>query len=122
MMGVLKLGYGSSWTLNPKGFNAPKEPAVSVTSEPATRPADGHVEPEQSIMQELDPAPDVSDTDQDETPFVQRLEQSIGTFLIGLSGDLENTEFEDDPSEDTVSGDSSKPQRKAQRLFMRTLN
>ena len=52
-------------------------------------------EPEPPPLEELDPTPDVSDTEEDEKSFVQRLEQSIGRFLVGLTGDLENTEFEE---------------------------
>lgn len=132
MMKYLSLGYGSSWTLNPKGFNS-TPPSDELNSAPA--PQEGHdgpvvqTHPEEDL-QKVDPTPEVSD--EDETPFVQRLEQSIGRFLIGLSGDLENTEFEEDELDVSEAGetvgpkaDSSLPlspaSRTSHRIFLRTL-
>jgi hypothetical protein len=113
MMSYLKLGYGSSWTLNPKGFE--KEGKIGPIAGSDQVAAEQEEQPDSPSLQELDPTPDISD-EEEEPPFVQRLEQSIGKFLIGLSGDLENTEFEDDT---TDTGPSSRYQ--SQRLFLRTL-
>ncbi|EXJ68034.1 uncharacterized protein A1O5_08649 [Cladophialophora psammophila CBS 110553] len=124
MMKYLSLGYGTSWTLNPKGFGGDKTSKVpdekdlnsSTHTSQATESADEQ-------LQELDPTPDVSD--EEETPFVQRLEESIGKFLIGLSGDLENTEFEDESNDERASigpTESRLPsQRPSSRIFLRTL-
>ena len=119
MIGYLKLGYGSSWTLNPKGFDAQKDetPDPKASSDANTSE---QAEPDPPPLQELDPTPDVSDTEEEEAPFVQRLEQSIGKFLIGLSGDLENTEFEGDAGNDNPS--AAEGRTNTQRIVMRTLN
>ena len=123
LVGYLKLGYGSSWTLNPKGFGAQKDeiPEPSPGPDPSTPPS---AEPEPPPLQELDPTPDISDTEQEEPTFVQRLEQSIGKFLIGLSGDLNITEFEVDPGEETqaVTGELGIRQSRSRRVVMRTIN
>ncbi|KEF56462.1 uncharacterized protein A1O9_08043 [Exophiala aquamarina CBS 119918] len=132
MMKYLSLGYGSTWTLNPKGFNS--SPSLDEPSH-APAPQGGHDSPVVQThpvedLQQVDPTPEVSD--EDETPFVQRLEQSIGRFLIGLSGDLENTEFEEDELDiskpDGIvrpKADSSVPlppaSRTTNRIFLRTL-
>ena len=81
-------------------------------------------------MQQVDPTPEVSEEEEEteeETPFVQRLEQSIGKFIIGLTGDLENTEFdaltEEDQAEVKSNLDhSNDPTERTQRIFVRTLN
>lgn len=124
MMKWMKMGYGSSWTLNPRGFSTSKEDESVEDSSAA-------VEPDQSValspstmskpLEELEPTPEATDDETDSAePFVQRLEQSIGKFLIGLSGDLENTEFEAD-----AMGETNKAAidaiRNTQRIFMRTL-
>lgn len=122
MMGYLKLGYGSSWTFSPKGLpgNNGKEhnPPLSdpdTTKDNTNSDKTGFVQPETPPLQEVDPTPEASDTDN--SPFVQRLEQSIGKFIIGLSGDLENTEFSEDRQSE-VEGDQDKA---PQRLFLRTV-
>lgn len=127
MLKYLSLGYGSSWTLSPKGFGADNTPDDSST--PETEQDRDEVQSEdmsaEEQLQELDPTPDVSDEEDD--PFVQRLEQSIGKFLIGLSGDLENTEFEDDSSGETPEnvpksdGSVALSSSMSTRLFLRTL-
>jgi hypothetical protein len=126
MMKYLSLGYGSSWTLSRKGFSGENESNQSA-SETEGDGTKSEVELE-AHLQELDPTPEVSD---EEDPFVQRLEQSIGKFLIGLSGDLENTEFEDDNQSDTktkASEQSKDIERSpspaltiSNRIFLRTL-
>lgn len=132
MMKYLSLGYGSSWTLNPKGFNSTPSSAES-SSNPAPQASDedlaGQMKAEDDLLH-IEPTPEVSDDE--EVPFVQRLEQSIGRFLIGLSGDLENTEFEQDEVVVSGTGDmaevgvdlppsSSPGTRTTHRLFLRTL-
>ncbi len=126
MMKYLSLGYGSSWTLNRRGFSGEKE-----SNQSATESEEDETKSEVELdahLHELDPTPEVSD---EEAPFVQRLEQSIGKFLIGLSGDLENAEFEDDTKGDT-KGKASDPSkdverspspalRTSNRIFLRTL-
>ena len=132
MLKYLSLGYGSSWTLNPKGFNSTSQPAESS---PAPAPQvwrDDLAEqarPEEDLQQ-VDPTPEVSD--EDEAPFVQRLEQSMGRFLIGLSGDLENMEFEENELDISEPGETARPKadtspqsslasRTTHRIFLRTL-
>ncbi|KAL2419385.1 hypothetical protein ABEF95_000433 [Exophiala dermatitidis] len=138
VMKYLSLGYGSSWTLNPKGFGPNKSTPngnVNTNTTESQQPGD---ETEQNTsaeepqpLQELDPTLNVSDTEetQPQTPFVQRLEQSIGKFLIGLSGDLENTEFENESdgeaTPDTKTkrslGSNSPTPNTSSRIFLRTL-
>ena len=67
-------------------------------------------------LQEVDPKPELSDNE--DVPFVQRLEQSIGKFIIGLSGDLENTEMIDDEPDGASDISTSQAPR---RVFLRTL-
>jgi hypothetical protein len=117
MLKYLKLGYGSSWTINPKGFSSTKDES-SLPESGAGDGDDSSKEDTQKPLEQLDPQPETSDDeDRSNEPFVQRLEQSIGRFLIGLSGDLENTEFEAD---DTENGETQ-PRQSPQRVFMRTL-
>ena len=58
-------------------------------------------------------------------PYVQRLEESIGKFLIGLSGDLENAEFEDESDDDAevngIARSATQPVQTTSRVFLRTL-
>jgi hypothetical protein len=122
MMGYLKLGYGSSWTLSAKGLPGNKVMERNPQSDEPNNMQDGtssdkhdSTQPGLSPLQEVDPAPEVSDTD--DSPFIQRLEQSIGKFIIGLAGDLENTEFGDDGQGETEGDQEQTPQR----LFLRIL-
>jgi hypothetical protein len=125
MMKYLSLGYGSSWTLNPKGFNADGPSKVSSDKEQQSgkEGVESGEAPTDAQLQELDPTPEVSD--EEETPFVQRLEESIGKFLVGLSGDLENTEFEDESNDegtsDPVPGSPALRPETAKRIVLRTL-
>ena len=117
MMKYLSLGYGSSWTLNYKGLSKGEQPTgaqhVSQEDAPGKPKEEGH-DPEKSKNPEppqlhmVEPTPEVSDNEGNH--FVQRLEQSIGKFIIGLSGDLENQDLID---EDTDG---------APRIVLRTLN
>lgn len=124
MMKYLTLGYGTSWTLNPRGLksdnlkpdnkesdsNEPEQqlqaPAIETDIPPAA-PSEEH------SLQEVDPAPESSE---DDKPFRQKLEQSIGKFLIGLSGDLEQTELDIDSDNESDTSES-----RSGRLFIRTL-
>lgn len=124
----MKLGYGSSWTLHPQGFSNSKE--SHDTEVTATKP-DESSKPDESegtlvmgTLEVVEPMAEASDEEQEpEKPFVQRLEQSIGRFLIGLSGDLENTEFELDAiigAQDPNEGETD-ALRNTQRIVLRTL-
>lgn len=112
MLKYLTLGYGSSWTLNPKGF---KNDQISEDRDSQNKSAKSE-DTSSPGLQEVDPTPHVSE---DEQPFVQKLEQSIGRFLIGLSGDLEQAEMD---SDDAAESDSPNVRSPDQRLFFRTLN
>jgi hypothetical protein len=128
MIKILSLGYGSSWTLSSTGLSEAKssEKATSAsTSLPDQKsevdsgkgaPKEEDDALDEPQLQEVDPKPELSDNE--DVPFVQRLEQSIGKFIIGLSGDLENTEMIDD--EPDGAGDISTSQA-PQRVFLRTL-
>ncbi|KIV79580.1 hypothetical protein PV11_07131 [Exophiala sideris] len=121
MMKYLSLGYGSSWTLNPRGFSPDKDttgPSGAADADRNETKFEGKDTSTEELLQELDPTPEVSD--EDEPTFVQRLEQSIGKFLVGLSGDLENAEFEDDPNSDGSGKEPSSP-KQSNRIFLRTL-
>lgn len=108
MMKYLSLGYGSTWTLNPKGLskNEPKPVSRRVSElrphgdKPKEEASDSGLsnEPEPPRLDVIEPTPEVSDNE--DTAFVQRLEESIGRFLIGLSGDLENQDLIDDKSDE----------------------
>lgn len=127
MMKILSLGYGSSWTLSPKGLpgnkSSEKQPStpsfLDQKGEADSRKIaakDDDDASEELQLQEVDPTPEISDDE--DVPFVQRLEQSIGKFIIGLSGDLENTEMVDDEPDE--AGDTS-PSQAPHRIFLRTL-
>ncbi|EXJ58539.1 hypothetical protein A1O7_05966 [Cladophialophora yegresii CBS 114405] len=125
MMRYLSLGYGSSWTLNPKGFNAdgPSATLGDKNSKSSKGGIENREAPIEAQLRELDPTPEVSDDEG--TPFVQRLEESIGKFLVGLSGDLENTEFEDESNDEgTTDATPEIPAQRAEaprRVVLRTL-
>lgn len=114
MMRYLKLGYGTSWTLNPKGLEKLASDGQTITNNKSINAAGNSVS-EESTLQQVDPTPEVSE---DEAPFHQRLERSIGKFLIGLSGDLEQTELEEDNDNGTELHNGRGNER---RLFLRTL-
>ncbi|KAL2430764.1 hypothetical protein ABEF95_013250 [Exophiala dermatitidis] len=139
VMKYLSLGYGSSWTLNPKGFGGPNKSTpngnANTNTTESQQPGDKREQDtsaeEPQPLQELGPTPNVSDAEetQPQTPFVQRLEQSIGKFLIGLSGDLENTEFENESDGEATTDTKAKGSLRAEsptpstssRIFLRTL-
>jgi hypothetical protein len=127
MMKILSMGYGTSWTLSLKGLpgnTSAKNPLSTPTLPDQKGGVDAQQMPakddedasEEIQLQEVDPTPEISD--HEDVPFVQRLEQSIGKFIIGLSGDLENTEMIDD--EPKEAGDVFTSQA-PQRVFLRTL-
>lgn len=130
MMKYLTLGYGTSWTLNPKGLKAenkeppsnssqknPSQPERTIDSEASVPSTDSlasfTASSDDTGLQEVEPAPEPND---DDKPFRQKLEQSIGKFLIGLSGDLEQTELDVDSEEESDTSEF-----RSTRLFMRTL-
>jgi len=118
MMKYLTLGYGTAWTLNPKGFKSGRSKSQPKTPQASDGNTSHPHHNENSItnegLQEVDPTPEVSE---DEQPaFKQKLEQSVGEFLIGLSGDLERTELDTDNEELNTHGS------RVHRLFLRTLN
>ncbi len=129
MMKYLSLGYGSTWTLSPKGL--PRTNSHEQTGDASAATSVNNAESEtqelgiqnqndedlnEPQLQEIEPTPEISDSE--ESPFVQRLEQSIGKFIIGLSGDLENAEML--VEEPDASGNGSMAQV-PQRIFLRTL-
>jgi hypothetical protein len=128
MIKILSLGYGSSWTLSSKGLSEakssekPSSTSTSLTDKKSdvdsgkSAPKEDDDASDEPQLQEVDPTPELSDNE--DIPFVQRLEQSIGKFIIGLSGDLENTEMIDD--EPDGAGDNPTSQA-PQRVFLRTL-
>ena len=128
MMKILSLGYGSAWTLSPKGLpgkkSSEKPPGKSASSPdqrsevdaPRMSPKADDDASDELQLQEVDPTPEISDNE--DVPFVQRLEQSIGKFIIGLSGDLENTEMIDDEPDEAGNVSTSQA---PQRVFLRTL-
>ena len=112
MMKYLTLGYGSSWQFSSNPFQTkqekqPKDGTKDQKENQNQKPkTESTPEPEISPLQVMEPTPEVSD---DETQhFKQRLEESIGKFIIGLSGDLEN---EDDGESDSVNADTPEPRR-----------
>ena len=124
MMGLLKLGYGSSWTLNPQGFVKEKpepETAIATGSSPPSSSAPQPTTPTTPAgpqLQIIEPTPEISDDEAGkEEKFKQHLEQSIGRFLVGLSGDLENTEFDPDPADDPEPSFGSQ----SKRIYIRTI-
>lgn len=107
MMKYLSLGYGSSWTLNPKGLSKSEpQPGSRPGSKPRPRNKSegrGHEteisnNPYPFHSKVVEPTPVANDNEVHH--FIQRLEQSIGKFLIGLSGDLENQDLFDDETDD----------------------
>ncbi|KAF2142609.1 uncharacterized protein K452DRAFT_297865 [Aplosporella prunicola CBS 121167] len=105
LMNYLTLGYGSSWGA---GLTSKK----STPPPPSGRPQEGtqnqkqheHDErekPDQAAgagMQHLEPQPDVDPREEAINTQIRR--ENIGHFLVGLQGDLDNEE----PNEDEVMG------------------
>lgn len=125
MIKILSLGYGSSWTLSSTGLSEAKsseKPTTSLTDQKSEvdsgkgAPKEEDDALDEPQLQEVDPKPELSDNE--DVPFVQRLEQSIGKFIIGLSGDLENTEMIDDEPDGASDISTSQAPR---RVFLRTL-
>lgn len=127
MMKYLSLGYGSSWTLSPRGLprsesfeRSPDRADGKISNEPdnpiSNEQESNDVEVEGNNLQEIEPHPEISDCE--ETPYIQRLEQSIGKFIIGLSGDLENIEMN---HEEREGPDDAATVKAPQRVFLRTL-
>ncbi|KIV89091.1 hypothetical protein PV10_08696 [Exophiala mesophila] len=131
MMKYISLGYGSSWTLNPKGFASDDpikqhESKIISKQEESTAAGASLVE---GAQQSGDNA--LGDVDEgSEEHLVQRMEESIGRFLIGLSGDLEGVEFEDELDKGPDDGSERHAGQKratatisdsSRRIFLRTL-
>ena len=129
VMKYLTLGlYGSSW-----GFSSKKNPLSRRTMDP--REDDGtadKVDTESSEnaqtldegppMQDVDPEPEVNVAEDD---FVaQNFEKSIGRFVIGLQGDLENEASADDEVDVTDPGTDRdiRSEDWNRRIMLRTLH
>lgn len=118
MMKYLTLGYGTSWTLNPKGLKSDQpEPKQQAPKPPGEANSSTTASSDEQTLQEVDPTPEVSE---DDKPFRQKLEQSPGRFLIGLSGDLEQMELDLD-TDDSSDNSDTPPRSDDHRLFIRTL-
>lgn len=104
VMKYLTLGlYGSSW-----GFSAKRYPfsqrVTGLRDDNDLADRDGcklagnsQIQDDGPPMQELDPEPETIFVEED--LMAQRLEKSIGRFVIGLRGDLENETATDDENE-----------------------
>jgi hypothetical protein len=106
MIKYLSLGYGSAWTLHPKGLSKSKlkpdsrrvtQLRLEDKSKEAGSDSERPEEPSPPRLDVIEPSPEISDTEI--SPFIQRLEQSIGKFLIGLSGELENQDLSEDDTD-----------------------
>lgn len=129
MMKYLTLGYGTAWTLNPKGLTSSTttpvnatstvrtEPSVEVTAESKPKAKTGDASGRSDGLQHVDPAPEPSDA---EMSHSQNDEQTLAKFLIGLTGDLDETELrmEDDGDEADDNADTGRNRR----ISLRTLN
>lgn len=120
MMKYLTLGYGSAWSLPTKTFQVRQKDNKETEREPEQNDGDSpeaeHDKPEEkedTPLSLVDPTPEVSD---DESQvFKQRLEESMGKFIIGLTGDLENDiEETDEPKDDSAP--------REQRILVRIIN
>lgn len=123
----LTLGlYGSSW-----GFSARKAPLSQRTTgldeddEMANKAENGPPEnlPTQDDgppLRDIDPEPEPSVSEDD--LIAQKLEKSIGRFVIGLRGDLENEAATDDEIETTDPGTDHDPDDSNRRIMLRTLH
>lgn len=131
MMKYLSLGYGSSWTLNPKGFSS-DDPIKDHESMSTSKQDESAATDDRSGEQAQQNSPSaLVDVDEGaEEPFVQRMEESIGRFLIGLSGDLEGAESEEETEKDPDDGSKRRAGQKRasptvsdspRRIFLRTL-
>ncbi|KAL9108626.1 MAG: hypothetical protein Q9227_006572 [Pyrenula ochraceoflavens] len=135
MKKYLTLGYGSAWS-----FTAPTpvshKPASSTKVEASSQPeinisskAEGsHELPEghnaesrqPSELTEIDPRPELDDEEQ--TPYVQHIEPSVGRFIIGLIGDLEKESLPPSPRKPSdLQMEASEPVHN-NRIVLRTLN
>ncbi|KAK5104060.1 hypothetical protein LTS08_001944 [Lithohypha guttulata] len=116
MVKYLTLGYGTSWTLNPKGRKSNKTAITPAENSNKDQQKSANVTTDKDHLKQIEPTPEVTE---DEQPFKQKLEQSIGRFVIGLAGDLEQAEFDiDEGDDDQANQDSERPEC---RLFLRTL-
>jgi hypothetical protein len=87
MMKYLTLGYGTSWSLglSPR----PTHRRVSALKQQSQTPVSSDTEEaEPKEMQTVDPTPEISETEDDKV--IQKPEYTIGRYIIGLRGDLEN--------------------------------
>ena len=129
VMKYLTLGlYGSSW-----GFSAKKSPlsrritGLHEDNDKADKAHNGIPENPQVLddgppLRDVDPEPesDVAEVDL----IAQKLEKSIGRFVIGLRGDLENETATDDEIEMTDPGADRdiRPDNSNSRIMLRTLH
>lgn len=113
----LKLGYGTHWTLG--GTPSKTETSAGETATTSTRPS--HVPDSVHEGQPGKNSPNTEPTSTD-TP-IQARSDSVGHFLIGLLGDIEN-ESDDEPKEydpTDVATSPSSPSGVNSRLVLRTL-
>jgi hypothetical protein len=76
-------------------------------------------ENEPKEMQTIDPTPEVSETEED---IIQKPEYTIGRYIIGLSGDLENEAVnEEDQSQATSGQEPEQFENLNNRTLLRTL-
>lgn len=129
VMKYLTLGlYGSSW-----GFSAKRNPFSQrltglrddndLVDQDGSKLAENlQIQDDGPPMQELDPQPETTFVEED--LIAQRLEKSIGRFVIGLRGDLENetaTDDENDMSDPGTERDIC-PDGLNRRIMLRTLH
>lgn len=129
VMKYLTLGlYGSSW-----GFSAKKNPFSQRVSDlrgdndladkdSSTLTENLQTQDDGPPMQELDPEPETTFVEED--LIAQRLEKSVGRFVIGLRGDLENETATDDENDMTDPGAERVlcPDGLNRRIMLRTLH
>ncbi|KAI9779667.1 MAG: hypothetical protein M1835_004642 [Candelina submexicana] len=112
----LTLGYGSVWgpssrssSQNPTTTNRITEPSQGDNVKKPNEVGANHAEDKKPELEHVEPDPEQSPGE--EETFVQARSKTVGHFLIGLKGDLEDDRDTNDEEEDSGN-----------RTFLRTLN
>jgi hypothetical protein len=118
MMKYLTLGYGTSWNL---GLRVkPSHRRVSALKQrPQGQVSSDSEEGEQKDMQTIDPTPEMSEAEEEKV--VQKPEFTIGRYIIGLRGDLENDTIDEGDNTRTSNDQLEEFGNLNNRTMLRTL-
>ncbi|RAR04565.1 hypothetical protein DDE82_004523 [Stemphylium lycopersici] len=92
----MTLGYGTAWGAGKKTADSPQAASPAIEPEPAPAPARKR-SPSPEAMRYVEPAPDV-DPAEEKMKLQIRLEND-GYFLVGLKGDMQDLDVDDENGE-----------------------